>query len=193
MLIVVKDGDGQLFLEAFLDLVAARGGDVFEVDGAKVGGDGQDGVDDLIGVLGVQADGKGVDASKALKEHRLAFHDRQGGQRADIAESQDTAAIGDDCHHLAADGQVKALVGVGSDGLANAGHFGGVDLAEIDSSLDLGGRHDGDLAAQVLEKDDVGDVDDLYISELFELLDDDLAVLGIASGDGKVAQNVVTG
>ena len=63
-------------LQPVLDLEAARRRDVLEVDAAEAGRDALDGLDDLVGVLGVQADREGVDAGELLEEHRLALHDR---------------------------------------------------------------------------------------------------------------------
>ena len=42
----------------------------------KPGRDRLDGRDDLVGVLGVQADREGVDAAELLEQHRLALHHR---------------------------------------------------------------------------------------------------------------------
>jgi hypothetical protein len=55
VLVVVEDGDVELGAQAALDLEAARRRDVLEVDAAEAGRDGLDEGDDLVGVLGVQA------------------------------------------------------------------------------------------------------------------------------------------
>src|SRR4029453_8525147 len=49
---------------------------------------------DLVGVLGVQADGPGVDAGELLEQQGLALHHRQGGGRADFAGGEDGPAGG---------------------------------------------------------------------------------------------------
>ena len=61
VLVVVEDGDVQLVLEALLDVEAAGRGDVLKVDAAKARADCLHDADDLVRVLGVEADGIGVD------------------------------------------------------------------------------------------------------------------------------------
>lgn len=63
VLVVVEDGDVEGLAQPGLDLEAARRGDVLQVDAREAGGDGLDDRDDLVGVLGVQADRPGVDAA----------------------------------------------------------------------------------------------------------------------------------
>ena len=64
VLVVVEDGDVERRAEALLDLEAARRRDVLEVDAAEAGRDRLDGRDDRVRVLGVEADGEGVDARR---------------------------------------------------------------------------------------------------------------------------------
>src|SRR5215218_5530425 len=54
VLVVVEDGDVEGLLEPVLDLEAARGGDVLEVDAAEGRRHQFDRADDLVGVLGVE-------------------------------------------------------------------------------------------------------------------------------------------
>jgi hypothetical protein len=61
VLVVVEHGDVELALEALLDLEAARGRDVFEIDAAEDGSDGLYDHHDLVHALGVEAEGKGID------------------------------------------------------------------------------------------------------------------------------------
>ena len=61
VLVVVEHGDVELALEALLDLEAARGRDVFEIDAAEDGGDGLHDHHDLVHALGVEAEGEGID------------------------------------------------------------------------------------------------------------------------------------
>ena len=62
----------------------------------KVGAKPLDRLDDLVGVLGVEADRERIDAGELLEEQRLALHDRHGGFGADVAQAQDGGAVGDD-------------------------------------------------------------------------------------------------
>ena len=54
VLVVVHDGDIQAGLEPFFNLKAARGRDIFQLDGGKGGGDVDNGFDDLGRVFGGQ-------------------------------------------------------------------------------------------------------------------------------------------
>ena len=82
--------------QAALDLEAARRGDVLEVDAAEGRRDRLDEADDLVDVVGVQAQREGVDAGEVLEQQRLALHHRHGGRGADVAEAEDGGAVGDD-------------------------------------------------------------------------------------------------
>jgi hypothetical protein len=42
-----------------------------------------------------------VDAGKPLEQHRLAFHDGLGGERAEIAQAEHRRAVRDDRHEIA--------------------------------------------------------------------------------------------
>ena len=68
VLIVVKDRDVHQLLDPALDLEAAGGGDVLQVDPPKGGGQILDCGDDLLGVLGIQADGNGIHPAKSFEE-----------------------------------------------------------------------------------------------------------------------------
>ena len=88
MLVVVEDRDVQQLAQPALDLEAARGGDVLQVDPAVQRRDAADDLDDLVGVLGVQADRPGVDPGELLEQRGLALHHRQRGGRADVAQPE---------------------------------------------------------------------------------------------------------
>ena len=57
VLIVMEDGNVALFLQLALDLKAARRGDVLEVDAAEAAGDVVNGLDELVDVLRLHAEG----------------------------------------------------------------------------------------------------------------------------------------
>jgi len=97
----MEDRDVELRAQPPFDLKAARGGDVLEVDAAEGRGHGCDEGDDLVDVLGVDAQREGVDAGELLEQHRLALHHWHGRGRADVAEPEHGAAVGDDGHHVA--------------------------------------------------------------------------------------------
>ena len=112
VLVVVEDRDVELVAQPALDLEAARRGDVLEVDPAVDRGERLDDGDDLLGVLGVQADRPGVDAGELLEQRGLALHHRQGRGRADVAEPEHRRAVGDHRDRVALDRQPAGVLGV---------------------------------------------------------------------------------
>ena len=109
VLVVVEDRDVELVAQPPLDLEAARGRDVLEVDAAEGRRGRLDEGDDLVDVLAVDAEREGVDAGELLEEHRLALHHRHGRLRADVAEAEHRGPVGDDGDHVALDGQRPGL------------------------------------------------------------------------------------
>ena len=69
-------------------------------------------LDDLVGVLRVEADRERVDAGELLEEHRLALHHRHRGARADVAEPEHRGAVADDGDRVALDRVLEGLLGV---------------------------------------------------------------------------------
>ena len=87
-----------------------------------------------------------VDAGELLEQAALAFHDRLGGKRADVAESEHRRAVGDDTDQVGARGQCSGFGRIGDDGLAggrDARRVGQREVALVDQRL---GRNDRDLA-----------------------------------------------
>jgi hypothetical protein len=80
-------------------------GDVFEIDAAEGRGDAAHRLDELLRMLGMDLDVEHVDVGEVLEQDRLAFHHRLAGERADIAQPEHGAAVGDH-------GDQIALVGV---------------------------------------------------------------------------------
>ena len=85
-----------------LDDEAVRRLDVLEIDAAEGGPEIAHAVDELVDVLGVDLEVDGIDVGEALEQHRLAFHHRLGGERAEIAEAEDGGAVGDHRDQIAA-------------------------------------------------------------------------------------------
>ncbi len=101
VLVIVEHRDVQLTLQGLFDFKALGALDVFEVDAAEGGGDGLAGRDDAGRVVGVDADGERVHAAELFEQHALSLHNRHAGLRADIAQTQHRAAVGDNGHHVA--------------------------------------------------------------------------------------------
>ena len=62
--------------------------DVLEVDAAEGGRHQLHRLDDLLGVVGGEADREGVDLGELLEQHRLALHHRHRGLGADVARAR---------------------------------------------------------------------------------------------------------
>ena len=143
VLVVVEDRDVEQLAQPRLDLEAARGRDVLEVDAAVGRGEDLDGADDLLGVLGVQAHRPGVHPGEALEQRRLALHHRHRGGRAEVAEAEHGGPVGDHRDRVALDRQAPRVRRVRRDGLADPGDAGGVGprevvaVAQADLGLDL--------------------------------------------------------
>ena len=186
VLVVVEDGDVELLAQPRLDLEAARRRDVLEVDAGEHRGDRLDGADDLLGVGGVEADREGVDVGEPLEQRRLALHDRQRRERADVAEPEHRGAVGDDGDGVALDRQAAGVLGVLGDRQADPGDARRVDHRQVVTGAD---RHLGlhrQLAAEVHEERAVGHAADLDALDLAHPLDDRLGVLGVVREHGEV-------
>src|SRR5207248_7973215 len=96
VLVVVEHGNVEFFLETVFDLETARRADVFEVDAAEPGGNPFYGPDDFLRVLRLETDRIGIDVTKFLEEHRLAFHDGHGALGPDVAQAEHGRTIADD-------------------------------------------------------------------------------------------------
>ena len=161
VLVVVEDGDVELGLQPVLDLEAARRRDVLEVDAAERRGDPLDGLDDLVGVLGVEADRERVDAGELLEQDRLALHDRHRGLGADVAQAEHRGAVADDGDGVALDRELEGLLAVGGDRRAHAGDARRVGHREVVAVADRDLVALLDLAAQVGQERPVAGVEHL--------------------------------
>ncbi|MNC89091.1 hypothetical protein D3C83_49890 [compost metagenome] len=122
MLVVVEHRDLHALAQLLLDQEALGRLDVLEVDAAEGGLQRGDDVDQPVRIGLVDLDVEAVDAGEFLEQHRLAFHHRLAGERADVAQAQHRSAIGDHADQVAARGEVARLGRVFKDGLAGSGH-----------------------------------------------------------------------
>ena len=102
VLVVVKDGNVHQLAQALLDVEALRRLDVLEIDAAERRPEVFHRVDEFVRILGPDFEVDRIDVGEALEQHRLAFHHRLGGERAEIAEAENRRAVGDDRDHVAA-------------------------------------------------------------------------------------------
>jgi hypothetical protein len=191
VLVVVEDRDVELLLEPLLDLEAARRGDVLEVDPPEARRDRLYGGDDLVRVVGVEADRERVHVRELLEQHRLALHHRHRGKRADVAEAEHGRAVGHDRHVVPLDrvpeGELRVLV----DRLADARHPGGVGHREVVARGERMLVQLGDLAAVVHLEGAIGPVDQLDPLDPVDGVDDLVPVIRAARVDRDVADDLV--
>jgi hypothetical protein len=176
VLIVVKDGDVEFFLQSFFDLKTTRRGDVFKIDPAERRRDCFHSAHDLVGVFQVQTDRKRVYAAEFLEQHRLAFHYRQGGCWSNVAETQDRGAVGDDGDGVLFDRQRVGLFGISIYRVADAGDAGSVGHRKIGASFQRHFGNDFNLAAKVHQERRIGDLQKFNTVDVFHGLDDLFAV-----------------
>jgi hypothetical protein len=186
VLVVVEHRDVEGLAQAALDLEAPGGGDVLQVDPAVAGGEQLDRADDLVGVLGGQADRPGVDPGELLEQQGLALHHREGGLGADVAQAEHGRAVGDHGHGVALDGQLAGVGRVGGDRPADPGHPGGVGHRQVVAGAQrhLGG--DLELAAQVEQEGAVADGVDLGALDRPDRPGDGVGVPGVDGVAGQV-------
>ena len=186
VLVVVEHRDVEHGAQPALDLEAARGGDVLQVDAAEPGGDRGDGPDDLVRVLGVQADGPGVDVREALEQRRLALHHRQRRVRAEVAEAEHRGAVGHHGDAVALDRQPAGVLRLGRECQRHPRHAGRVGHRQV---VAVAQRHLGphlDLAAQVQQEGPVADLVHRHAGDPGHRGDQRLGVRGVDRGAGDV-------
>ena len=115
----------------------------------KEGAIAVDGRDDLVDVVGGQHDRHRRQATELAEQAGLALHHRQGRGRADVAEAQDGAAVGDDGDHPRRPGEAAGERGLGRDGAGDTGDAGRVGEGEVGDRVDRPGRRHRELAALV--------------------------------------------
>src|SRR5262249_20671248 len=186
VLVVVEDGDVQLLAEPLLDLEAAWGGDVLQVDPAEHRRDGPHDPDDLVHVLGGQAEREGVDAGEFLEQEGLPLHHRHRPLRPDVAQAEDGGAIRHHRHRVLLYRQRVRLLGVVVDRHAHPGDAGRVRHRQVVARLDRHLAPDLDLAAEVHEEGPVRDVDHPDPGDLADGVDDRLAVPVVAGVERNV-------
>ena len=102
VLVVVEDGNVHSFLELLFDVEALGCLDVFQIDTAKGRLHGGDYVDQPVRVILGQFDVEDIDTGEFLEQTGLAFHDGFGCERPDVAQAEDSGAIGDDADKVGA-------------------------------------------------------------------------------------------
>jgi hypothetical protein len=127
-------------------------------------------VDSRIPIFGrridVQGNGKGIDSCELLEQQGLAFHDRQRGFRANVAETQHRGAVGDNGNGVCLDRQLAHLRRVLGNSAAHSGNAWRVGHGQFVTSAQSDLRDHLDLAALVHLQRGIDDVDNLDAIQL---------------------------
>ena len=100
VLIVVHHRNVRGFGDATLNLKALGCFDVLKVDAAKGLRDVDNGVHELLRVFGVHLNVEHIDAGEGLQQKALALHHRFARQSANVAQTEDSRAVGDNSHEV---------------------------------------------------------------------------------------------
>ena len=131
VLIVVEYRNFHAFVQVFLHVETIRCLDVFEVDAAEGRFQALDGFSQFVRILFIDFDIEHIDTGKAFEQHRLAFHNRLGRQRADITEPEHRGAVGDHADQVGARGILARRKRIFFDFEAGIGNTGGVSQRQI--------------------------------------------------------------
>jgi hypothetical protein len=146
VLVVVEDGDVHQLAQSLLDDEAFGRLDVLEIDAAEGRPEIAHRVDELVGVLGVDLQIDRIDVGKALEQHRLALHHRLGGERAEIAKTEDGSAVGDHGNEIGTRGVVIGLGRILGDRQDRHGNARRIGQRQIALRRHRHGRDDLELA-----------------------------------------------
>ena len=141
VLIVMEHRDAHFLLEGLLDDEAFGSLDVLKVDAAERGFHRPYGGDELFGAARLEAQVEHVDVCEILEQDALAFHDRLGGVRPDVAEPKDGRAVGDHGHQIGAPGVFGYQRPILRDGLAGFGHARRIGEGQILLAFAALGQH----------------------------------------------------
>ena len=150
VLVVMEDGDVHQLAQALLDDEAFRRLDVLEIDAAEGRAEIAHGLDELVGVLGIDLEIDRIDIGEALEQDRLALHHRLGGERAEIAEAEDRGAVGDHGDEVGARGVVIGAARILRDGQHRHGDARRIGEREVALRRHRHGRDDLELAGTAL-------------------------------------------
>ena len=131
MLVVVKDGNVETFLEAPLDLETFRRLDIFEINRAECRLEAGNRFHQRVDVDLVDLEIEHVDIGELLEEDGLALHHRLRRKRADRAEPQHRTAVADHRHEVGTGGIVPHAGGVLLDLLARRRHARAIGQRQV--------------------------------------------------------------
>ena len=102
----MEHGNIALFLQLLLNLKATGSSNILQVDAAKGTRNQIHRIDELVHVLGLDAQRECIHICKGLKQSALALHNRHTGLRANITQSQNSSAVGNHRTQIVTAGQL---------------------------------------------------------------------------------------
>ena len=149
VLVVVQHRPAEPRAQPLLDFEAGRRREILEQDGAEPRCDRGNVIDAARRIGLVEKDRHGVDVDERREKRRLAFHDRQPGERADVAEPEHGRPVGDDRDRVAEARVFESLRGILADREADPRDARRIDVAQDLLGRDRDGRLRADLPAAV--------------------------------------------
>ena len=146
MLVIVEHRNVAARDQRLFNLETLRRLDIFQIDATEGIGDSRHRVDKLLAGLVLHLDVDGVDTGEALEQQGLALHHRLGGQRPQIAQTQNGSAVGDDGHQVALAGIAVGIGRVGGDLAHRLGNTRAVGQRQITGGFGRLGQGDGNFA-----------------------------------------------
>src|SRR5919107_3964254 len=177
MLVVVEDRYVELLLQALLYLKAPRRGDVLQVYSTEARCQKLDDLHDLIRVLRIETQRKGVDVRELLKEHSFALHNRHRGLGPYVPEAQDCRPIGDYGNGVSLNRQIESTLGLLGNRATYPRHAGSVGHREVVARANRHLRANLYLTAEVHQKRAVRDIHDVRLRQRLYCLDDPAPML----------------
>ena len=109
MLIVMEDGNIHQFAQPLFDDETFRRFNILEIYAAECRPQIAHGADELLDILGVDLEVDRINVGEPLEQRRLSLHHRLRRERAEISQSQNRRAIGDDRDHIPLDRAASPL------------------------------------------------------------------------------------
>ena len=110
VLVIVEYWDIADLFEFFFNVEAVRSADIFQVYAAEGWFHQFNGSDDFFRIFGVEADWESVNASEGFEQNAFTFHYWQTSACTDIAQTQYSGTVGNNCNQVAFCGVVVDFV-----------------------------------------------------------------------------------
>ncbi len=156
MLIIVQHGLVEPLLQLALDLEALWSREILELNRAERQLDRHNGLDDTLDLRLLQENRHAVEADEIGEQCGFALHHRQPGERPDISKAEHRRSVRDDRNRIVDAREIPRRTRVVLDSKTDAGHAGGVDIAQDLLGIDGDAGDSTDLSSPVTIEHAVG-------------------------------------